>query len=94
MRQQVREEDVVCRWGGEEFVLMLQDCNQNQAIKLANNIREAIAQHVFEYNGKKRQITVSAGVAEYQQQETMSQLIARADVSLYQAKNNGRNCVR
>lgn len=93
MREKVREEDVVCRWGGEEFVLMLQDCNKNEAVKLANTIRETIAQRVFDYNDIKRQITVSAGVAEYQYPETMNQLIARADISLYQAKNNGRNRV-
>jgi diguanylate cyclase (GGDEF)-like protein len=94
MNQHIREEDVLCRWGGEEFLLMLQDCNENEAIRVVNNLREAIAIHHFDYSGKKLQITVSAGVAEYRQSEAMNQLIARADISLYKAKNDGRNCVR
>ncbi len=94
MRQKIREEDVVCRWGGEEFLLMLQGCSKNEAIKLTNTIRELIALHLFDYSGKKFQITVSAGVAEYQEPEAMEHLISRADISLYQAKNEGRNCVR
>lgn len=90
----IRNADVLCRWGGEEFLILLPDCKLQQAIEIAEKVRLAIAAHPFQYRGQNIQITISAGVVEYHHNETMEQLIERCDLALYAAKTDGRNQVR
>lgn len=87
----VRESDVFCRWGGEEFMLLLHDCDMVTAQKLVEGIRQAIASHVFEHRGKTLHITLSAGLSESTPSTDGDTLIKSADVMLYRAKNEGRN---
>lgn len=89
-RQRAREIDVVGRWGGEEFLIVCIDTDLNGAVKLAEELRAAIANYTFDIIG---QVTSSFGVAEYQPGESESQLLDRVDRALYQAKENGRNQV-
>lgn len=79
------------RYGGEEFLAVLPETDADGAERVAERIRSIIADQAFRgcYN-----ITVSAGVAEYQHGETIPQLLMRADEALYQAKRDGRNRVR
>lgn len=79
------------RYGGEEFLAILPGSSASGAERCGERIRGLIAEHEFRdrYN-----ITVSAGVAEYQLGETIPQLLKRADEALYQAKSDGRNRVR
>ena len=87
----VRATDSVARWGGEEFVILLPGVNSAQAAKIADNMRQAIAQLTFENAG---QVTASFGVAPKIAGDNSASLIRRADHAMYEAKGAGRNCVQ
>ncbi len=93
IRSRVRESDVVCRWGGEEFLILLKGCNLSQAEKMAEQVRQTVAGLSFEYAGTHFSITVSLGLAEYRSGESEEQFLLRADRALYRAKDLGRNRV-
>ncbi|MEX1251847.1 MAG: PleD family two-component system response regulator [Hyphomonas sp.] len=97
LRQNIRQVDVACRQGGEEFLVILPETPGEQAFAAAERVRKAIAAGVFSVLRDTQQVsvTVSAGVASLQgPNDTMAELIARADAALYQAKAAGRNCVQ
>ncbi|HEX5622867.1 MAG TPA: diguanylate cyclase, partial [Sulfuricurvum sp.] len=83
----LRDSDIFLRWGGEEFLILLPQTTQEQACLLANRLREKIEKYPFECGT----VTVSGGVAQYQNVELISDLIKRADIALYEAKSDGRN---
>lgn len=87
----IRREDLLCRWGGEEFAVLLFQTELKDAVSLAEKLREAIAAQPFEGVG---QLTVSIGVTAYQPNETLEAWFVRADQHLYEAKLSGRNCVK
>lgn len=92
----VKGQDMAARYGGEEFVLILPETPMTAAVKVSNNLRERIGKKEIvnrATNTHMGQITISAGVAEYQPGEEAADLIKRADDALYAAKNNGRNRV-
>jgi diguanylate cyclase (GGDEF)-like protein len=86
----LRQNDVAARWGGEEFAVLVDGANLDNAILLAEQIRTAVADDRF---GKLDRITISIGVAEYEPGETDDNVLVRADRALYEAKRNGRNRV-
>lgn len=92
LQAMVRTSDVVCRWGGEEFVVLLPECDGLAAVALAEKVRDAIAAMTMDVNGDALVVTVSAGVAEYQEENAIS-VLNRADKALYRAKAAGRNRV-
>ncbi len=92
-KEKIRESDTICRWGGEEFLLLLPDCSLEAALKLAEGIRETIEEQVIVYDSAKISVTASLGVAMYRKDETQVELLKRADSALYEAKNAGRNQV-
>jgi len=92
-KDRIRESDVFCRWGGEEFMLLLQNCDITAAQTLVEDIRQIIESQMFEYQGKKVQITVSAGLSQFDQTMNRDTLIKTADEMLYRAKASGRNRV-
>lgn len=91
LRGNVRDSDTVGRWGGEEFLVILPSTNLARAGDVAEKIRVRIAALHLPTVG---QVTVSLGVAEYRTGDTEQQLVARADIALYAAKESGRNLVR
>ena len=93
IKMHIREDDVLCRWGGEDFLLILSDCDGRQASQKIDAIRESIAAWAFHFDTITVNITISAGVSEYQPGETMAQVIKRADKALYLAKKEGRNWI-
>ena len=97
LRESVRESDVVIRFGGEEFLILLIDSEEDYAIKVAEKIRENIAKTKFKSSksGVLKK-TVSMGVSEFPKDtDAFWQAIKFADVALYNAKDTGRNkCVR
>jgi diguanylate cyclase (GGDEF)-like protein len=93
-RELVRESDIVSRWGGEEFVVLLKDCKLDQAEVIAEKLRILISQHDFFAIFPDRQITISLGVAQYVAPESGDSLFGRVDEALYKAKRSGRNCVQ
>ncbi|MFJ5484131.1 sensor domain-containing diguanylate cyclase [Pectobacterium actinidiae] len=88
-----RSSDQSCRWGGEEFVILLDDCDINAAQQRAEALRHSIEIAQIPYSEGTIKVTASCGVAEYRAGETLSMLINRADIALYQAKQQGRNRV-
>jgi len=89
----LRGSDIIVRWGGEEFMVVLKDCDLEKAQQIAEKLRLDIEQAHFEENGKHIQITVSIGISQYDGAEAHEHTISRADAGLYQAKNGGRNRV-
>ncbi|MBI5039738.1 MAG: GGDEF domain-containing protein, partial [Gammaproteobacteria bacterium] len=88
-----RSTDMLFRYGGEEFVMILRNTTLNGARLLADRIRRKVEK--LECQGKRKPITmtVSAGVATLESGETAQKLFERADTALYAAKNSGRNRV-
>jgi diguanylate cyclase (GGDEF)-like protein len=91
LRDTVRQSDIICRWGGEEFILLLKDTTLEQARELGEKIRRQTEQSSFHFNGIALQITASIGLAQLHADESLEQLITRADRALYRAKQSGRN---
>ena len=88
LRRSLRGNDMVARWGGEEFVVLLRDCALPDALRVAEDIRAAIAELPF---GAMGSLTVSVGVAEARAGEDLTTWLERADQALYRAKRSGRN---
>ena len=95
MRENIRNKDVIARWGGEEFVVVTPDTDERVATDLADRLRDAIANHIFmpDLDRGNMQVTISAGIASLRKYESKSALLEAADAALYQAKANGRNQV-
>lgn len=94
-RRVTRKMDVFARLGGEEFALLLPEISQRTAARTAERLRESFALTGMEAGGKVFHVTVSMGVTEFggDRDETLQELLHRADRALYQAKERGRNCV-
>lgn len=84
----LRDSDIFCRIGGEEFALILPHVNKSDAYKLADKIRSKVQEH-----NQIVAITMSFGVTEYKKDEDLELTFKRADKALYEAKNAGRNRV-
>jgi len=93
LKNESRETDFVARYGGEEFIIILPETHINHATKAINIIRQKIASTAFVLNEEKRNITVSVGVAEFEDDDAIESVINRADIALYRAKEKGRNNV-
>jgi two-component system cell cycle response regulator len=93
LRSRVREEDIVARFGGEEFLVILPDTGASGAAIAAEDLREAVAAQPFPVGRIALRLTVSVGWATWRG-EPLERLIARADRGLYAAKEAGRDCVR
>lgn len=87
----VRESDVVTRWGGEEYLVLLGDCTLSQAITIAETLRKRVAEHDFGLGSDKVRVTISLGVAQYHNNESENSFFTRTDDALYGAKHGGRN---
>lgn len=87
--------DSLCRYGGEEFVIILPETKIEQAIDLAEKLRSEVEEHIFYIGDKIINVTISAGIAEYPTHALLKQgLIEKADSALYYAKNTGRNNIK
>jgi diguanylate cyclase (GGDEF)-like protein len=94
-RKKLRPTDILCRYGGEEFIIVLPQTDEAGAVKAAEYIREAIGKLDIEgQDGRVLQCTVSIGVSAYIRHATTEQLIECADQALYVAKQSGRNQVQ
>jgi diguanylate cyclase (GGDEF)-like protein len=94
LAKSARDGDVLARWGGEEFILLLPETNLEEAIALAERLRAVIAGMRLSYHGKEIRFTASFGVAQRMPQcVSMDELISAADDRLYQSKREGRNMV-
>ncbi len=92
--EQARKMDLACRYGGEEFVVILPQCDAEGALNFAERVRRAVEQARFcTGDGTKLKVTISAGVAALTGEDSQERLFERADQALYQAKRGGRNRV-
>ena len=91
----LRNYDIVCRYGGEEFLLILPATVLEQALDTADRLRQRVAkQAIALQDGRTVPVTISLGVAQLRAHESLDGFISRADTALYLAKENGRNQVR
>jgi len=86
-----RDSDIVCRWGGEEFIILLKECTIGDAVKMAEKIRSAIESTTTQIHGKSIDVSASLGVTAYVNTDKEDSLFGRADKALYIAKKKGRN---
>lgn len=91
--QALRSTDMLFRFGGEEFVVILPGVNATGANLAAERLRSIIEKHVFNSRQGTVPVTISVGTASLTMQDNAKTLIDRADKALYSAKNSGRNCV-
>lgn len=92
LKQRLRPTDAVLRLGGEEFVLILPQTRQSQAVKIMERLRAIFASRRFDIDGNTFSITFSAGVAAFPEGgDTLEKLLSLADKAMYQAKNSGRD---
>ena len=94
LKNHLRGSDFVCRWGGEEFLIVLKGCDADAAHQVAENIRRAIENSLTVHQQHNIKLTMSFGSATRHADEDFEQWIARADHQLYCAKRAGRNHVR
>ena len=95
LKEIMRDYDIVCRYGGEEFLVVTPEATREKAQELAERIRNMAMQLVIPLSTemKKVDITVSAGVALMIEGENFEKVLTRTDAALYRAKESGRNCI-
>lgn len=91
LRASMRQSDIICRWGGEEFIILFKDTDKATAQLLAEKIRAQTELHRYPFAGVNLHATISLGLTELQQDDSLDSLIGRADRALYRAKESGRN---
>lgn len=89
----LRRSDLLCRWGGEEFLILLRGTEQEDAIETADRIRRRVESIIFHPYKDCGQLTVSIGSAAAPPKKQLDQLVIEADAALYRAKQAGRNRV-
>jgi diguanylate cyclase len=93
IKSTVRPTDIVCRYGGEEFVILLPETLLDEAVRVMTRVQRELTKRIFLHNHERVLITFSAGVAQRAFGESQEELIARADKALYHAKEAGKNRV-
>lgn len=93
LARSIRGTDFVARYGGEEFVMLLPGTSLDDGVRLANRMREAVAQIGFHFRGKPVWVTVSCGITQLRQDDADDAAFDRADKAMYRAKESGRNRV-
>jgi diguanylate cyclase (GGDEF)-like protein len=90
IQRNIRKVDILGRWGGEEFLIILPDCNIKSGRSVAEKIRKTIETHQFDI---EESLTCSFGVSEFEADRKIEKIVARADAALYIAKSHGKNRV-
>ncbi len=97
IRKNLRDSDVASRYGGEEFTVLLNDTDKEEAMLVADRIRTSIDEFDFVYKEQHLHVTISVGVSvcdtEKNRVKSPNEFVNQADKALYKSKNNGRNCV-
>ncbi|MHC8368173.1 sensor domain-containing diguanylate cyclase [Pseudomonas sp. ZT5P21] len=91
LKRCLRHSDIVCRWGGEEFIVLLKDTDGETGLMIAEKIRQYVEEQRYAYNDQALKLTVSIGLTTLQPDDTLHSLLSRADHAMYRAKQSGRN---
>ena len=91
IKNKIRSSDILGRFGGEEFILILPNTKVSGALKLAMRIKDEVENYVFEYGKEKIKITTSIGITSVSLNDSVESLLERVDEALYDAKRKGRN---
>ena len=91
LRKTLRDGDKLFRYGGDEFVIILNRMEDDVCINIAHRILELVRSNRLIYKGKALHVTISIGVTRYEEGDTPSSIIERADRTLYKSKNSGKN---
>lgn len=92
-RECLRKQDVVSRWGGEEFLVLLPETGNAGAQTVGEKLRLSIRESKIEFNGKFHVVTVTGGVSVFSCKDSVEECIKRADEALYEGKRSGRDCI-
>jgi len=93
LKRKLRKDDVVIRYGGEEFVVLINCRNLEEAAIVAEKLRKAIEKHHFSYEDRPIRVTISLGVCSISKNKPLCKSLEKADKALYKAKEEGRNRV-
>ncbi|PLX70601.1 MAG: diguanylate cyclase response regulator [Denitrovibrio sp.] len=93
IQKNLRQQDIIARWGGEEFLIVLPETMIEDGVRVSEKLRESIEKDTMEYEEHKFSITMTFGVAVYEQDLGIEKSIKKADDALYQGKQSGRNKV-
>ena len=93
LKENVRLEDSIARWGGEEFLFLLNAANLDSGVLVAEKLRKAIEDHIFQYEDIIIPVTMTFGVSTSGKDLDIKNLINKADENLYKGKHSTRNCV-
>ena len=89
--KRLRDIDLIARYGGEEFVILLPETDEQGAFDVLDKIRKAVAEISFKFKNDPLTITLSIGLSQFRENDTVESVFARADKQLYVAKEKGRN---
>ena len=90
----IRQSDLLARYGGDEFAIILPEAGPDAALKFCEKLRAMVEAHDFQFQGQAIEVTTSVGLQSYEHTDggkTVRQLVAAADAHLYEAKKSGRN---
>ncbi|MGE4318453.1 MAG: diguanylate cyclase [Deferribacterales bacterium] len=93
MQENLRQQDIISRWGGEEFLIMLPYTDLNKAVAVAEKLREAVKNTPLSYAGEKFSVTMTFGVSQFDKNLGLEKAIKKADDALYLGKHTGRDKV-
>ena len=93
MEELLRKQDIVSRWGGEEFLFLLPETDAEGAVNTAEKIRRRVEEKEFSYDSTRLELTITFGVASADYADDIQERIKKADTALLLGKNRGKNCV-
>jgi diguanylate cyclase len=91
LKARLRETDFIARFGGEEFVCLLCGAEGEEALSVAEEMRQSVESNGFHSQGKPVVVTISCGLTSFRKGDGVEQVFSRADKALYQAKRSGKN---
>ncbi len=94
MRKVLRDSDVIGRWGGEEFLILLPETGLDLAMQVAETLRAEVEDARYKFGGKQLKVTMTFGLSVFSADMTSDECVKNADIALYEGKESGRNCVK